>query len=365
MALPFRIALHAVRRFDGGTALDWSVTALPDAAHPLGSTLPGSADLALNRFDEGNINIVLLDVAGRRAYRPLTATGRESLQHCLCTPVWIAERQLRVGQTTMLQTDFPALPADLSRVDVDVTTVAAFSAVPVTPRGAVPTGGAKVDLARPVEQPTSRTIWTEPFAYPAPPGQRLQIGVDQVLVGPDLTSLTWTVRTLTPGTAINTILEPPLVAPARTSRYDFADGYASGPRIVAVDGRARTPLAAYGMTTKLNGLGRIECLCTDMRLWTTGLQDAGGRASVVTNLPALTAKTGGTVDISFPGLPTLHDVPVTRAPSPTTRAVPTPPRTWTYRSVDPPAGWPVGEWPSPLPNPRQLSGYAGTVDRLS
>ena len=367
LALPFRIAIHAVRRFEGGTVLDWSVTPLASPGLRAGSPLPGSAGLALTRFDQGNINIELIDVAHRRVYRPLTASAGSALQHCLCSPPWVAERDLRVGVTTMLQVAYPALPSDVALIDVDITTVPVFDSVPVTPVGRVPQPGSGVDLARPIEDDTERTIWTEPFAYPAPPGQKLQIGVDRVWAGARVTSIQWTVKTLTAGTAINSILEPPLVAPDSTSVYDYADGYASGPRIVAVDGHRRSAMNALGMTTKISGLDRTECLCTDMRLWTTGLQQAGGQVSVVTNLPALPARRQ-TVDLDFPGLPTLHGVPVSRAPiadaaSPgTTVAVP---RTWTYRVTEPPSGWTVADWPSPLPNPRQMAGYRRTVEDLS
>lgn len=365
LALPFRIAVHAVRRFEGGTVLDWSVTPLASAGLEAGSALPGSAGLALTRFDEGNLNIDLLDVAHRRVYRPLTASAGNALQHCLCSPTWIAEHDLRVGVTTMLQVAYPALPGDVSVIDVDITTVPVFGSVPVTPIGRVPQPGSVVDLARPPD-PAGQRIWTEPFGYPAPPGQRLQIGIDRVWAGARVTSIAWTVRTLTAGTAINSILEPPLVAHDSTSLYDYADGYASGPRIVAVDGHRRSALNALGMTTKLSGLDRTECLCTDMRLWTTGLQEAGGQVGVVTDLPPLPAHRQ-TVDINFPGLPTLHDVPVSRAPNAgeaSPGSTPAQPRTWTYRVTEPPAGWTVADWPSPLPNPRQLAGYRRTVDDL-
>ena len=68
----------------------------------------------------------------------------------------------------------------------------------------------------------------------------------------------------------------------------------------------------------------------------------------------------------FPGLPVLRDVPVHRISAPTVAAVtePAPVRTWTFRMEDPQAGWPVDQWPTPVPNPRQLGGYQATVDRL-
>ena len=365
LAIPVRIAVHAVRRFEGGTVLDWSVTPLATSEHRAGTEVPASLSLGLNRFDEGNTNIFLIDAARHRVYRPLTAISPNAQQHCLCAPLWVAQRQLRFGVTTVLQVAYPVLPADVGRVDVDVMTVPVFSQLPVTPIGEVPRPGISVDLSR-APDPVKPTVWTAPFPYPAPPGQKLRIGINQVLAGPNLTSIEWTVQTLTPGTAINSILEPPVVARDSTSAYDFADGYASGARIVAVNGRSHSPLAALSMTTELNGLGRQECLCTDMRLWSTGLQDAGGQVSVVTNVAVLPSYRR-TVDINFPGLPTLHDVPITRAPdaaAASAGAVATPPKTWTYRANDPPIGWSIRDWPSPTPNDRQLSGYRSTIDTL-
>ncbi len=365
LAIPVRIAVHAVRRFDGGTVLDWSLTPPATTEHRAGTAVPASLSLGLNRFGEGNTNIFLIDAVRHRVYRPLTATAADAQQHCLCAPLWVAQRQLRFGITTVLQVAYPVLPADVERVDVDVMTVPVFSRLPVTPIGQVPRAGTRVDLSR-APDPVKPLVWTAPFPYPAPPGQKLRIGIDQVLAGPDLTSIEWTVQTFTPGTAINSILEPPVVARDSTAAYDFADGYASGARIVAVNGRSRSPLAALSMTTELNGLGRQECLCTDMRLWTTGLQDAGGQVSVVTDVAALPSSQG-TVDINFPGLPTLHDVPITRPPDTaedSVGAVATPPKTWTYRANDPPTGWSVRDWPSPTPNDRQLSGYRSTIDTL-
>ena len=111
------------------------------------------------------------------------------------------------------------------------------------------------------------------------------------------------------------------------------------------------------MTTKLNGLGRQEmpraptCACGRPVCKTRV-----GRSSAVTNLAALPTR-NGTVDISFPGPPTLRNVPITRSSDGSTATRGTTdaaPRTWTYRVTDLPA---AGTTPTaqPASDPRQMS----------
>lgn len=363
----YRIAVHAVRRVVAATVLDWSVTPLTGPGDRVGAVLPDVPDLGLTRFSEGNLNVVLLDRSHDAALRPLTAVGQGSQQHCLCTPPWVVQRVLRFGVTTLLQAAFPALPRGVDRVDVDITTLPVFPDVPVTPEGEAPFGTdatAAAALARP-GTPAGPVVRTPDFAYPSPPGQRLRLGVVSVLAGPGTTSVSWTIESRSDGNEITGITVPPLVATDHDQRYGYAGGYASAPSVVAVDGRRRSPLVARSLTTDLSGLHQQECLCTDLRLWTKGLVRAGTTATVVTDLPAL-PRGARTVDIAFPGLPVLRDIPVHRITAPTVAAVtePAPVRTWTFRMEDPQAGWPVDQWPTPVPNPRQLGGYQATVDRL-
>jgi hypothetical protein len=107
-----RIAVHAVRRVAGGSVLDWSITPLHGPGLGPNDLVPGSLDLGLTRPHEGYPNIVLVDAARSKVYRPLTHKGSDT--HCLCTPLPIAQRSLRIDQTTVLQVAFPSLPLELA-----------------------------------------------------------------------------------------------------------------------------------------------------------------------------------------------------------------------------------------------------------
>ena len=124
--ITMRLAVHAVRRVAGGTVLDWSVTPLHGAGLRPSDPLPTTVNLGLSRPGEGYPDILLVDAARARVYRPLTRKGWGS--RCLCTPVTLAQRSLRIDYTTLLQVAFPALPDDLENVDVQLATVPPFSA---------------------------------------------------------------------------------------------------------------------------------------------------------------------------------------------------------------------------------------------
>jgi hypothetical protein len=79
-----RIAVHAVRRVTGGTVLDWSVTPLHGPGLQPNDPVPRTFDLGLTRPGEGYPNILLVDAARSRVYRPLTL--KASASGCLCTP---------------------------------------------------------------------------------------------------------------------------------------------------------------------------------------------------------------------------------------------------------------------------------------
>ena len=108
--------------------------------------VPPGFNLGLTRFDEGNTNIFLLD--GRRVYRPLTHRG-PGLAACLCTPVWLDQRDLRINHTTLFQVAYPALPDATTSIDVDIASVPPFAHIPVTPVGMVPLSTRRTDLTRP------------------------------------------------------------------------------------------------------------------------------------------------------------------------------------------------------------------------
>ena len=83
-AVTTRIAVHAVRRIEGATVLDWSITPLQADGYEVGDSLP--IELGLVRPWRSNPAIVLIDVEGKQAYQPLAHQSRRLFNHCLCTP---------------------------------------------------------------------------------------------------------------------------------------------------------------------------------------------------------------------------------------------------------------------------------------
>lgn len=358
LGVQVRIAIHAVRRMEGATVLDWSVTPLRAPGLDDGDTVPPAVNLGLSRFGEGNTNVFLLDPDDRLVYRPLTHADPAALQHCLCSPLWLVQRWLRIGRTTLLQVTYPPLPATLRAVDVDVASVPTFWHVPVTPVGRVPLATSPVDLSAPFD--TSRPVArSEVFVLHR---QRFRIGVDAVLAADSFTALRWTISSVSDGDGLELRTGPPISDPDP----DRADVYnalsASGPRIHV----GATVLAPRRATTRLLGLGRTECLCSDLRLWASSLRKGGHDASVVTLLPPLPRGTTA-VAVELPGLTTLRDVLVTAASDGSTRVagpVAGSPKTWVYSLSEPPRGWTVDRWPTPLPRASQLRSYVATVDDL-
>ena len=129
-----RIAVHAVRRGEGLTVLDWSVTPLSAPDRRTGDEVPPGFDLGLERPSSGGVNIVLVDPRTKRVYRPLAHRGPSQAYQCLCTPVWAAQASLHLGETRLLQVTFPALPASVRFVDVVAATVEAADEWSADPR---------------------------------------------------------------------------------------------------------------------------------------------------------------------------------------------------------------------------------------
>ncbi len=75
----------------------------------------------------------LIDPDGGKAYRTLSHQSRRLFNRCLCTPLWLAQQGLRIGETRMLQATFPPLPDALGFIDVSLINLAPFVHVPVTP----------------------------------------------------------------------------------------------------------------------------------------------------------------------------------------------------------------------------------------
>ena len=159
-----RFAIHAVRRLEVGTVVDWSVTPLSAPGYAHGDNLPSWVDLGLSRTSEGDVNMFLIDPTGGKAYRTLSHQSRRLFNRCLCTPLWLAQQGLRIGETRMLQATFPPLPDALGFIDVDLINLAPFVHVPVTPIGQVPSALHPTDLIRPPGAPRP-TLGQQVFRY--------------------------------------------------------------------------------------------------------------------------------------------------------------------------------------------------------
>jgi hypothetical protein len=362
-----RIAVHAVRRIPGATVLDWSVTPLEVPGHSRGDELPSQTNLGLSRLGDADVNIWLLDPAAQHAYRSLTHKSRREYNHCLCSPLWSVQPELRLGQTRLLQAVYPPLPAGLGFLDVYLANLAPVVHVPVTPVGQVPTTGERVDLTRPPDPapPASRAVM---FPYPAPQSSRVSsITIDRVIASPGGTAVEWTLRSLTDQSQYR--LEPlgPPISATRPAGLELTTGNpANGPTLRPAGGGARgRVLEARWMTTRATGRPAYECLCSDIGLWARALNGSGGAVHLVGLYPALPAGTR-TVDVDLPGARAVR-VPVTAAPDAAKRlgpAVNHTGRTWLYSDNVPPQGWPPDDWPSPLPDEWQLPDYRAFVEDI-
>ena len=355
--ITMRIAVHAVRRVAGGTVLDWSVTPLHGPGLRPNDPVPKMLDLGLSGPGEGYPSIILADAPRSKVYRPLTLKG--SASRCLCTSVTLAERNLRIDHTTLLQVAFPPLPNDLATVDVDLATVPPFWQVPVTPAGMLPLASYPTELTRPAEA-TSVVASTKAFGYP-PARQHYLVMINGVYASSTFTSIAWTILSLDPGRGLHTASSPPL-ADAEPPEHSSNQIAAGGPRLSLGSGIYRARLT----TTKLADQRALECLCTDLRIGAESLRRIGQQMSAVTTFPPLPAGTPK-VDIVLPGLTALTDVAVGHAPDSTFRSAGPAVRGvgfWTYRANQPPAGWVPRDWPTPVPRPYQMRDARATVDTI-
>ena len=357
LGITVRIAVHSIRRFPGGTVLDWSVTPLHGPGLRPSDPVPSRLDLGLSRPDEGYPNIVLVDAARSRVYRPLTLKGSDS--RCLCTRMF--RPSLRIGYTSLFQITFPDLPEDLATVDVHFATVPPFWRVPVTPRGMLPLASSPTDLSRGPEV-TPVVASTKVFRYPMA-DQSFLVIVNAVYASSTFTSIVWTIHAVEPGLGLQTASTPPL-ADAQPPPQPYNQASAGGPQIRF--GTRHALARARLVTSKLVGRGALECLCTDLRIGASSLRQMGEQMSVVTTLPPLPSGTSK-VEIVFPGLTTLADVAVTPAPDSTFRSAGPAVRDvsfWTYRPYQQHPGWVPRDWPTPLPRTNKLQSFQVTVDAI-
>jgi hypothetical protein len=354
-----RFAVHAVRRVDGGTVLDWSVTPIRAPNLRAGDAVPDSVDLGLSRRWESSANVFLVDARRQTVYRPLLRAPDSD--YCLCTPIWLSQRSLRIGVTTLLQVAFPELPDALGTVDVDIPTVPQFWRVPVTPAGHVPVANRPTDLTRPAEVHPGAAR-SDMFRYGASE-QVFRAGVHQVIAGDTFTSLEWAIVSVTGGAGVEAASTPPFASEDAATVTGYNSVAASGP-VLRISADA-TILHARVVTNRLTPDKAGECLCTDLRTWATVLRQPDKMATVVTNYPALPEGTQR-VEVVFDGLDPM-EVPVTPASEASVRTagpVPTNPKFWQLQRRDPQTGWQTAEWPTPVPKSAQLEGYTATVDLI-
>lgn len=353
-----RIAVHAVRRTDAATLLDWSVTPLSAPGLRPGERIPSSVNLGLATAADSSVGIVLLDPNGQTVFRPMTHSSARVFHHCLCTPVWLAQQTLRLGETELMQVAFPPLPAALTTVDVGFATVAPVYGVPVTPAGQVPSALAPTDLTRPARPIHSAT---DEVRFGDNRGQALR--VNRVLAGPGSTAVEWTLRSIRAQPRNQIDGYGPPVASAPTRGIDLVN---QSPTDGLVLHAGAAELRGSWMTARLNGRPGLECLCTELGLWATNRWVEGGSVRVVTLYPALPAG-AARVDVSVPGRYLLRDVPVERQPSAATRLGPPVPAPigdqWRY-GERPPQPWSTAQWPTPGPATDQQGDYDLVVDTV-
>jgi len=365
LPVTFRFAVHAVRRLEGATVLDWSVTPLRARGFAFGDDLPG-VDLGLTRDSRSDVNIALLDPLSERVFQPLSHTSRQLFNHCLCTPPWVIQQDLRIGETRLMQIAYPELPATLTHVDVSLVTLAPFVHVPVSPIGTAPVARQPTNLARSADRRAAVTT-PLPFRYADEPLRRQSIQIDRVVAAPGRTAVQWTLRSVTDQNISQLRpFGPPVSSPPPEDVYVLNTSPASGPLISLTTDRGQERWPTLWVVTEVYRQTAYECLCTELGLWSSGLRDAGGAVQLTGNYPGLPPGTPE-VDIVLPGFGSFRRVPVVAAPD--SAAAVRPPMVaqtgqWSYLVEDPPRGWSTTDWPTDLPDPAQLGDYQSAVERI-
>jgi len=357
---PIRIAVHAVRRTDKGTVLDWSATPIPTADVPVGTSMTLRATDLESFF--GDQTISLVDFAGRTVYRPLLS-AKSFMAHGLTRPLY-TQTALTSGETSIFQIAFPKLPASASRIAVAFNGGDIVPDVPVTPVGDVPANGPAVDLAAAL--PATKVLATSaPFTYPQGAyifskkgaGQQ-QITVESVVVGKGYTTVHWTEHALTAGAGF--ALEGMPVDDYRLHptyqglKSTVADG--PGLQIAGSTSTLRALYATFRAAVDMPGMpaspGWQACLCSDFQLRSAAVAAKGGSLSLSTTFPELPAGTK-TVTLTFPGtaIPALANLPVTAADEPAAETTATDVSgTWHWDTSAVATPLSVTDWPAPLPD---------------
>ena len=353
-----RIGIHAVRRISGATVLDWSVTPLKVPNLQVGDAVPPTVDLGLSRPADERPRIYLLDSRGGRLYRPLVSAA--GAPRCVCTPLSLAQRRLRVGHTSLLQVAFPALPTSSVTIDVVIATVPPFWQVPVTPADHIPVAVRPTELGRPAEHggpgataPISGGF-SDMFRYGA--GEQIfRIQPNRVLASSTFTTLEWTIWSVTGGAGLDSASSPPFAEPDAAGAEPADPVSASGPVLVVATEQGQRTLRARLVRSDVADHRAVECLCSPLQAWTSLLRRPDSPVTVVTTYPLLPAGTQR-VEVRFGGVGVIS-VPVTPASDARNRAAGARPwsrTTWRARDLRSGPGWASGSWPTPVPSADQL-----------
>lgn len=362
LGVQVRIGVHAVRRISGATVLDWSVTPLKAPNLRVGDAVPPTLDLGLSRPADELPRIYLLDSRGDHLYRPLVSAA--GAPRCVCTPLSLAQRRLRVGHTTLLQVAFPALPTSSSTIDVAMATVPPFWQVPVTPADHIPVAVGPTELGRPAElsRPGDTAAifggFSDMFGY-GPGRQIFRVQPNRVLASSTFTTLEWTIWSVTGGAGLDSASSPPFAEP-EAAGVDSADPVtASGPVLVVATERGERTLRTRLVRSDVAGPGAVECLCSPLRAWTSVLRRPDKPVTVVTTYPPLPAA-AQRAQVRFGALGVIS-MPVTSASDVRSRAGGERPwsrTTWRPGDLRSEPGWTSRSWPTPVPSADQLPDLA-------
>lgn len=376
-----RVAVHGVRRIDGATVLDWSVTPLAGGSLKAGDPVGQRIDIDVTQGLDNSNALGLIDIPEHKFYRPLD--NDKKVVGCLCVPWFKVGGNLTIGKTRLLQAAFPDLPASLTSIAVSIRSQPLVTKVPIAAEGTVSTGDSE-DLAAPAKG-LSTASEPKSFTYPMAddlehPSQKMTLVVNEVIASDDATSLVFTVTADEDGDGLKAWegrpVDDPEVVPYGTQLWDLSTtGPGLRPSGVGADGKVtRAWFAGVSQKTIVpKGAAKDftwrECLCSTTQNYGKSLQKAGGSHTYAMSLPALPAGTGS-VDVVFPKktLPAMTGIKVTEAKavkdSGTMQAKV---GTWKYGSVAEgsiPGGWSVSEWPTPVPSSADVAGAGAVVDTL-
>lgn len=366
--VPYRVALHAVRRVPKGTVVDWSVTVLPSSSGT-SDGLQTAVALGLNALWVST-PMALVDPAAGKVYRPLLS-GKDVNASCLCTPVFAGDASREVGTPQLFQTVFPPLPADVSTTDVAIDGVPPFVGAPVTPEGQVPTPARPADLAASADQPQP-VASTKPFAYPKGGDGHARIDVLAVDSSPQSTAVVWQVTALDDGVQVPPWV-PPLsdqaIAPPQVAQKETI---ASGPGLVVGDGDQQSVMRSSFSTFTVrppapSGNPWLTCQCTDFQNTASALSHSGGSLVLVTTYGPLPQGTSS-VTVTFPqsSVPALEDVKVDAFPA-VSAGAPKAAEVGTWSTAPKQAHQPftAADWPTPVPDNATFAAFpVAVVDDL-